>query len=230
MQKFIEIEGTKYQVDPEDNTKPLVDENGDKVLYKEEPEPPTEPPKDDDPVDPPKDDKGSDPEKLKLQEEVKRLNAQNEERERKAEQEKREALEKQGQFEQLYKDGQAELEKVRGELTKERELNDKNKELLKEVLDEMIAQIAPDKQTLIPEGSLRQRIKYIKSNHKHLGVNLFKKGEKIPDNDQPPTDEQKKIADKKRFQELQDKARGGEKLSFAEDDEMARLGKLIKTY
>ena len=228
MQKFIEIEGTKYQVDPEDNTKPLVDENGDKVLYKEEPEPPTEPPKDDDPVDPPKDDEGSDPEKLKLQEEVKRLNAQNDERERLAEQEKKDALEKQGKYEELYNTTTAELEKTRGELTRERELREKDKELLKEVLDDMLAQIPPEKQSLVPDSSYRERIKYIKSNQKRLGVNLVKKGEKIPGNDQPPTEEQKKIADRKRFEELQNKARAGEKLSFAEEDEMARLAKLIK--
>ena len=226
MKKFIEIEGIKYQVDPEDETKALVDDKGEKVLYEEPVDP--EPPKDDKPVEPPKSDDSDDPEKLKMQEEIDRLNRENDERETKAKQDKADALEKQGEYKKLYTESKAELDKVRGELAKAKELGEKDKALLKELLSQMMSQIQPEKQSLVPQGSgYREGIKYIMVNHKHLGVSLVTKGGKVPKNDETPTDEQKLVDDKKRFQELHEKAKTGTGLTPQEQREMSELSRKI---
>ena len=156
---FIEIDGVKYKVDPEDSTKPLLDEKGEKVLYVED-EPQANPTPDPTP-EPEPEPTGTDPEKLKLQQKVKDFETAEQERKEKAEKDRHDALAKQGKFEDLVKEKQAELDKVKAELKKTRQLADKDKAVLKQVLDSMTAQIPEDKRTLIPSGAYRVQIKYI---------------------------------------------------------------------
>tara|TARA_R100001086_G_scaffold186320_1_gene104419 strand:- start:178 stop:906 length:729 start_codon:yes stop_codon:yes gene_type:complete len=233
---YIEIDGVKYKVDPNDSSKPLLDENGEKVLY-EEPKP-QDPPKPN-PTPTPALPKWSedmseedldklaedDPALAKMIRENRKLKEDAEAREAEAAEEHRKQLEKNGEFKQLADEADAERKEAVREKNEAVALLDKYKSTVSMIRDKMFEQIPQEKQSLVPQGSARKQIEYILANAKHLGVSVIAKGSNVPkNNEEPPLDDEQK--DRKRFQELLDK----DELTRSESTEMSELSTKIKGY
>ena len=234
--KYIEIDGVKYQVDPNDPTKAL-EVDGEKVLYVEEA--PVDPPK---PVDPPAPNPSpvdydkltdeeitemakTDPALAKMIRDNRKLKEDATEAERLAEEERKETLRKNGEFQTLANEADADREKMRGEKAESDALLDKYKGTVGEILGDMMSQIPDDKKSLIPKGSPRKQIEYIKENAKFLGVSVIKKGSHVPKNEEEPDlNDEGKL--RKEFQELIDK----ETLSPTETKRMNELSGLLKAF
>lgn len=218
--EYIEINGVKYKVNSEDKTKPLLDAEGNKVLY-EEPEPPT-------PLAPGKKTleelAKEDPEIARLLSENKRLAEDQAERDRKAEAERKAQLEKNGEFQKLAEEAEQRAANAKQKLDEANAIIDKYKGTINELRDEMMAQIPEDKKSLVPEGSAKSQIEYIRKNVSYFGVSLLaKKGSEVPPNkDEPPIDEETKLT--KEFRELMDKTN----LTLTESARLTELSTLLK--
>ena len=229
--KYIEIDGIKYQIDPNDPTKAL-EVDGVKVLYVEEPVevPPVVPA----PVVPKVSENmtdeqieelaKSDPALAKILRENKALRTTAEATASQAEADKKAEMEKNGQFQELA--AQADREKdIAVQKQKEAEaLLEKYKTTVNTIKDNMMSQIAADKQSLVPEGSAGKQIEYILANSKHLGVSITSKGSPVPKNEDAPIDDEG--TDRKRFDELFEK----DDLTRQEQAELNELSRKVKAY
>lgn len=215
--KYIEIDGKKYKVDPQDSTKALLDADGNPVPYVEE--------------TPPGDPKphthewkmANDPEYARIYNRNQELEEEARRKAEKEEEERQESLRKNGEFQKLAEEEAAKRKKAEEKQREAEAVLDKYKGTVTELRDEMLAQIPEDKRGLIPEGSARTQIDYIRKNAKFLGVSIVNKGAPIPNNgDQPPLDEEGKL--QKEFNELVAK----ENLTPKEQDRMSELSRLLK--
>lgn len=235
--KYIEIDGVKYKVDPNEPTKPLLDSDGNKVLYEEEKPPtPPEPPKPPANDPPPKwsEDMSdedleklakSDPALARLIREKRKLKEEADAAAEKAAEDHRKQLEKNGEFQQLAKEADDERKEALRKLSENNAILDKYKATVSMIRDKMFDQIPQEKQSLVPTGSARKQIEYILANAKHLGVSVIAKGSNVPKNgDEPPIDDEAK--DRKEFQELLDK----DQLTRTETIRMSELSSKIKGY
>ncbi len=226
MKKYIEIDGVKYVIDPEDESKALLNDKGEKTVFIEE-TPPADPPQDP-PVEPPI--KGSLEERAKDDPELARLlkeKADADEKVRlaneKSEEDRKEQLRKNGEFQQLATEADEKRKEAEGKATEASYVLDKYKKTVEELRDAMVEQIQEDKRSLIPDGNARKQIDYIQKNAKFLGVSVVNKGGNVPNNeDKPPLDEEAKL--NKEFTELLAK----EELTQTEKDRISELSRLIK--
>lgn len=230
--KYIEIDGVKYQVDPNDPSKPLIGDNGEKVLFVE-----SEPPAPTPPVDtPPKwsEDMSdedlealakTDPALARLIREKRKLAEDADAAAQAAAEDHRKQLEKNGEFQQLAKEADDDRKEAVRKMNENNAILDKYKSTVSMIRDKMFEQIPAEKQSLVPTGSARKQIEYILANAKHLGVSVISKGSQVPKNDdKPPVDDEQK--DRTRFQELLDK----DQLTPSESREMSELSTKIKGY
>lgn len=116
---------------------------------------------------------------------------------------KREAAEKTGEFERLYNEEKTSHETTKSEATKNKELLDKYKGTIDEILKSVVEKIPEDKRKLIPESfGNRQKLEYIQANAEWFGIGtVLNAGGKVPpNNEQPPVDEEAKL--QKEYDEL----------------------------
>lgn len=226
--KYIVIDGKKYKIDPNDESKPLMGTDGNPIPYEEEEVPPTPPkPKasdydtmtDEDIAELAK----TDPALARLIREKKDLQEQAAERERKAAEERDEQLRKNGEWQKLAEEAEERRKKAEKDRDEATAVLDKYKGTVNTIRDEMLGQIPEDKRGLIPEGSARTQIDYIRKNAKFLGVSLVNKGGNVPPNtDEPPLDEEGKL--QKEFGELLAK----DNLTHREQERMGEVSRLLK--
>ena len=214
------IDGVKYKVDPQDNSKALLDSEGKPIPYVE-PTPSPAP----NPSKKSLDDLAKeDPDVARLVAENKRLAEEQTERERKAEAERTEQLRKNGEFQKLADEAETRASNLKEKLSEANAIIDKYKGTVNEIRDEMVAQIPDDKKSLVPDGSAKSQIEYIRKNAKFLGVSLLTKmGSDVPPNKEtPPLDEESKL--RKEFHDLM--AKGS--LTQTEQNRLTELSKLLK--
>lgn len=222
--EFIEIEGEKYQVDPEDNTKPLLDDDGNKVKFEK---------KDDgDPED--KKDKGGDktidqlaeenPAIKALLDEVNGLRTEKTAAEKAAAKAAEEAAEKNGEWKSLAESYKTERDNLQAQLEQKETQLGKYVGSVKQILKEVMETIPADKRGLVPDNfSAREKLEYITKNAKLLGANVSKKNNGgVPPNDEAPlTDEAKLVSE---IAELQKK----ENKTSVDHDKLFELSKKLK--
>jgi len=219
--KYIVIDGKKFKTDSNDESKALLDSEGNPIPYEEE-----------SPTPPKEGDRKSieelaktNPEIARLLKERKELEEEKAERERKSEEERQEALRKNGEYQKLSEENSEKALGYKKKLDEVNALLDKYKGTVNEIRDEMLAQIPEEKKPLIPEDSAKNQIDYIRRNAKFLGVSLIathKGGEVPPNEDTPPLDEEGKLT--KEFSELMKK----ENLTRTEDNRLLEVSKLLK--
>lgn len=229
MDKYIEIDGVKYEIDPNDKTKALLDDKGNPIPYTEEKK-----------EDKKEDDKNKvDLSKINLDELRKanpdiakalkdaedaknalaKINKDNEEADRKSKAD-------QGKWQELAEEETKKRREAESNATKFEELLNKYKSTVNGILEETVKTIPEDRRNLIPSDySARKKLEYINSNAKILGVTLGgKKGGEIPPNDKDINlDEESKV--QKSYDELLAK---GKDRTDIETAQMLELAKKIK--
>jgi hypothetical protein len=216
--KYIEIDGKKYKVDPNDSTKALLGADGLPVPYVEEAPAPAPKPHDHEFK------MANDPEYARIYNRNLELEEEARKKAEKDEEERRESLRKNGEFQKLAEEETAKRKAAETAKAEAESVLEKYKGTVNEIRDEMLEQIPEDKRTLIPQGSARVQIDYIRKNAKFLGVSLVNKGGDVPPNtDTPPLDEEGKL--QKEYADLLKK----ENLTFKEKERMSELARLIKT-
>ena len=230
MKKFIEIEGVKYKIDPDDETKPLLDDKGEKIPYVEEkPVAPVVPPKDPAPPDQSLEALAkTNPEVARMLQEKKELEEDKRKQDEAAEIERKAQLEKNGEFQILAKESDDKRITSEAKQTEQTEIIKKQNDAFKGLRDDMVSQIPEDKRTLIPEVSARKQIDYIRANAKHLGVSILNKGGAIPNNgNNPPLDEEGELT--KRFNEYLKRSEDHpESMTIRDKDDMLDIGRKLK--
>lgn len=216
--KYIVIDGKKYKIDPQDSSKALLDAEGNMIPYVEDA--------------PPSDPKpnthewkmANDPEYARIWNRNQELEEERRKDEERAEEERREALRKNGEFQKLADEEVVKRKKAEKDRDEDRAVLEKYKGTVNAIRDDMLEQIPEDKRGLIPEGSARTQIDYIRKNAKFLGVSLLeKKGSGVPPNEEkPPLDEEGRLTEE--FSALAKK----ENLTPSEQTRMSELSKLIK--
>lgn len=225
MEKFIIIDGVKYAIDPNDSTKALLDADGKQVLY-------VEPEADDkNKVDLSKvsleDLKKANPDVAKALQEMEDLKTKNAKAEADKAEADRKALEDQGKWQDIAKTEETKRKEVEADLTKTKELLEKNQGTISTILDATLKDIPEEKRALIPaDYSPRRKLEYITENAKILGVNISpaNKGGKIDKNDLDPNlDEESKVR-----KEYDDLLKKGATRTALESQQMIQLAQKIK--
>lgn len=204
---FVEIEGVKYQADPDNEGEALKDDEGNLVPFKES-----------------KDDDGNgggnpspkltieDIEKAELDElakanpKVAKLLAEIKEKEKRLadiesaeEEKKRKEAEQKGEWQKLAEEERQKREEAEKGLKNSKELLSKYVGSVKTILNEVIETIPKENRGLIPKDfSPRQQLEYITQNAKLLGAKIIgAKGSPIDKSDSTPnaTDEDKLVAE-----------------------------------
>ena len=227
MPKFIEIDGAKYKIDPNDETKPLLDDKGEKILYVEEkPKDPVVPPKDPAPTDQSLEALAkTNPEVARMLQDKKQLEEDKRKQDEATEKERKAQLEKNGEFQILAQEAETKREASEAKQAEQAEVLKKQNDAFKDLRDDMVSQIPEDKRTLIPEVSARKQIDYIRANAKHLGVSILNKGGKVPDNgNNPPLDEEGELT--KRYNEYLKMS--PELMTIRDKDDMLDIGRKLK--
>jgi hypothetical protein len=222
MEKFITIDGIKYQIDPNDNTKALMGADGKPVAYVE-PE--------GEKVDLSKFTldqlKKANPEIAKAFQDLETLQGDKTKAEKDKETAERKALEDQGKWQDIANVEKTKREELEGKYTKSEEVLGKYKETVNVILDNTIKSIPEEKRALIPaDYSPRKKLEYITNNANILGVNIspINKGTKIEKNDDTINlDEESKLSTQ--FEELRLK---GKSRTPLETEQMLQLSKKIK--
>ena len=228
MKKYIEIDGVKYQIDPNDETKALVDDKGEKVPYKE----------DDDKKDNDTDKKvdlskisieelkKSNPEVAKAFSQMDEITAKLQEKESKEEEAQRKQKEEQGKWQELFEEEQNKRKLAEDSANKLKVINEKYDGTIKGILEEQIKSIPEDRRSLIPSDySARKKLEYITNNAKSLGVVAGgKKGGEVPPNDKDINlDEESKVR-----KEYEDLLKKGKDRTSIETAQMLELAKKVK--
>ena len=230
MKKFIEIDGVKYKINPDDETKPLLDDKGEKILYVEEkPKDPVVPPKDPAPTDQSLDALAkTNPEVARMLQEKKQLEEDKRKQDEEAETERKAQLEKNGEFQILAQEAETKRVASEAKQTEQTEIIKKQNDAFKGLRDDMLAQIPEDKRSLIPEVSARKQIDYIRANAKHLGVSILNKGGKVPDNgNNSPLDEEGELT--KRYNEYLKRSEDQpNSMTIRDKDDMLEIGRKLK--
>lgn len=229
MDKYIVINGVKYQIDPNDKEKALLDDKGEPIPYTED---------DDKDKDKDKDNK-VDLSKISLDELKKanpdiakalkdaedaksaldKFNKDREDAERKAKAD-------QGKWQELAEEETKKRREAEALATKSEEILNKYKSTVNGILEETIKTIPEDKRNLIPNDySARKKLEYINNNAKTLGVTIGgKKGGEVPPNDKDINlDEESKV--QKEYDELLKKGKDRTQIETAQ---MLQLAKKLK--
>lgn len=222
MDKYIVIDGVKYEIDPNDKTKAKLDADGKPILYKE-PE--------GEKIDLSKvsleDLKKANPDVAKALQEAEQLKADK----AKADEEKaaadRKAKEDQGKWQDIADEEKRKRETAEGELKKSNDVLDKYKGTVNSILENTLKGVPEEKRALIPtDYSPRKKLEYITNNAKILGVNISpaNKGGEVPPGDKDINlDEESKLA--KEYDELLKK---GKDRTPTETQHMIELAGKIK--
>lgn len=228
MEKYIVIDGVKYVIDPDDKTKALLDDKGEKIPYTE-----------DDDKDKDKDKDKVDLSKISLDElrkanpdiakalqdaedakkALEKINKDKEEADRKSKAD-------QGKWQELAEEETKKRREAEALATKSEEILNKYKSTINGILEETLKTIPEDKRGLIPKDfSARKKLDYINSNTKALGVTIGgKKGGEVPPNDKDINlDEESKV--QKEYDELLKK---GKDRTQIETSQMLQLAKKLK--
>ncbi len=222
MDKYIVIDGVKYEIDPNDSTKAKLDADGKMIPYKES---------DDNKVDLSKfsieDMRKANPELAKALQEAEDLKAKQAEAEKSKEEADRKAKEESGKWQELAEEERKKREAKEADLAKANELLTKNQDTIKSILDNTLKGIPEDKKALIPKDySPRKQLEYITQNASILGANISptNKGGNVPPNDKDINlDEESKVT--KEYDELLKK---GKDRTALETQQMLELAKKIK--
>lgn len=213
---FVEFEGEKYEVDTENEGKPLKNDDGELIPFEDEGG--KEESKEEKKKESKKENLDENPSKLSL-EELKEINPKvaeilddyskkkvelsKIEKERIENEEKK--AEQKGEWESLAKKREQDITKEKGEVSKLSDILEKYKGTVDNFYKNLIEQVPEDKRSLIPDSfSNRQAVEYITKNAKSLAISLINqgKGSKIPDSDEN-LDNESKLA--KRLNELREK-------------------------
>jgi len=222
MDKYIVIDGVKYQIDPNDKTKALMDADGKPVPYVEA---------EGDKVDLSKftldDLKKANPSVAKALQDLETLQGDKTKAEKDADEAKRKALEDEGKWKEIADVEKTKREALEGDFNKNKEVLEKYKGTVTSILDSTLKDVPADKLALIPKDySPRKKLEYITENAKVLGLNISpaNKGGNIPPNElEVNLDEESKVA--KEFEDLREK---GKTRTPAETAKMLELSKKIK--
>jgi hypothetical protein len=219
-QKFVEIEGKKYQADPADASKPAKDKDGNPVPF-EEKKPAADP------------GKKSVEELAKENPEVAAILAERDDlkgkvksHETAAAEAERKALEGKGEWQKIADDEKAKRTAAEAKVAELTEHLSKYKDTTKTIYDSLVEQIPTDKRTLIPEEMpLRARLEYVVKNASLLGASpLGNKGGGVPPHKSPTGEKETLTAE---FNDLVAKASSG-KATFAEQNRLEVVSKRIK--
>ena len=222
MDKFIVIDGVKYQIDPNDNTKALLGADGKPVLFKEE---------EGNKVDLSKfsldDLKKANPDVAKALQDLETLQGEKTQAQKDAEEADRKAKADAGKWQEIADDEKKKREALEGDFNKNKEVLEKYKGTVTSILDSTLKDVPADKLALIPKDySPRKKLEYITNNAKILGINISpaNKGGKIPDNElEVNLDEESKAT--KEYDELLKK---GKERTPIETNKMMELARKIK--
>lgn len=201
--KFIEIDGEKFEVDPDDATKPKqVD--GKNVPFKEEEKAPEETPEEKKIREAKEEaEKGGksieelakdNPELQKILDANKKREADDKKAEEERKKKEEEEAEKKNEWKDLAGSRKTELEAKTKELEQKEEILGKYVNSVKSVLKDVMATIPKENVGLIPDGfSPREKLEYITKNAKVLGAKITGSGGGVSPNDKDvqPTDEAK---------------------------------------
>lgn len=222
MEKYIVIDGVKYQIDPNDSTKALLGADGKPVLYVEPKEPE---------VDLSKvsleDLKKANPDVAKALQEAEDIKAKQAQAAKEKEEADRKAKEESGKWQDIADEERKKREALEGEHKKTQELLDKHQATINGILENTIKGIPEEKRGLIPSDySPRKKLEYITNNASVLGINMSpsNKGGSVPPNDKDINlDEESKVT--KEYDELLKK---GKNRTMMETNKMMDLAKKIK--
>ncbi len=224
--KFIEIDGAKFQVDPNDETKAKMDADGKPVPFVEE--------KKGDESDKNKVDlskvsiedlRKANPDIEKALKDVEDIKKAEEDRKKKEQEDNTKKLQEENKWKELYETEKEKNVVVTGDLTKANELLKNHQDTIKSILDNVLEKVPADKKNLIPKDySPRKQLEYVTSNADIFGVNVtLQKGGGVPDNDKKVTlDDESKLTE--RLEELRNK----KPRTYLEDQEMLDTAKKIK--
>jgi hypothetical protein len=233
MKNYIEIDGKKYKVDPDDENKALLDDNGEKVPYEDEGN------KDDDDKDKNKDGKNvdlssmsieelkkSNPEVAKILKDKEDLDKKIKEKETAEEEANRKRKAEERNWKELAEEESNKRKELENKNTKAEEILGKYKSTVDGILKETLKSIPEDRRNLIPSDySARKKLEYINNNAKSLGVNIAgAKGAPIKKNDADINlDEESKIS-----KEYNDLLKKGKERTQVESAQMLQLAKKLK--
>lgn len=223
MEDFIVIDGVKYKVDPNDKTKPLLDDKGEKVLYVEDK-------KGGEKVDLSKfsleELKKANPDVAKALLEAEQIKADKAKADAEKEEAERKAKADQGKWQELAEEETKKRKEAEAQSAKDKDILDKYKGTVNGILEETLKSIPEDKRGLIPSDySPRKKLEYINSNAKTLGITIGGvKGGAIPPHEVDVNlDDESKA--QKEYDELLKK---GSARTPIENDQMLALAKKIK--
>jgi len=222
MDKFIVIEGVKYEVDPNDETKPLLDDKGEKVLFVEN--------KGGEKVDLSKfsldELKKANPDVAKALLEAEQIKADKAKADAEKEEAERKAKADQGKWQELAEEETKKRKEAEAQSAKDKDILDKYKGTVNGILEETLKSIPEDKRGLIPSDySSRKKLEYINSNAKTLGITIGGvKGGAIPPNEADINLDDESKAQK----EYDDLLKKGSGRTPIENDQMLALAKKIK--
>jgi len=222
MEKYIVIDGVKYEIDPADKTKAKLDADGKMIPYKES---------EGDKIDLSKfsleDLKKANPDVAKALQEAEDLKSKQAQAEKDKEEADRKAKEDAGKWQEIAEEEKRKRLEIEGNAKKSEEVLGKYKETVTSILDNTLKSIPEDKRALIPaDYSPRKKLEYITNNAKILGVNMSpaNKGGDVPPNDKDINlDEESKVT--KEYEELLKK---GKDRTLIETNQMIELAKKIK--
>lgn len=224
MYDYIEIEGVKYKVDPNDKTKPLLDDKGEKILYVEPDD------KNKNKIDLSKvsidDIKKANPELARILQEAEDNKSKLSQLDREKEEADRKTKEEAGKWQDIATDETNKRKDAEGKLSEVNSVLEKYKGTVNGILEATIQTIPEDKRGLIPKDySPRKKLEYINANAKTLGITIgVGKGGAIPPHEVDINlDEESKL--QKEFDELSAKK---DSRTPEESARMLALAKKIK--
>ncbi len=241
--KFVEVDGDKFEADETDETKPKLDDKGEKIPFKPAS---TDPPKDETPEEKvirlakEKDEGGGgkktleelakdNPKLQKLLDDKAKRDKQDVKDKKKADEKKEEIAKKSGEWQNLAEERKADNIELQKKLDQKEDILGKYVTSTKAILKEVMATIPKENKGLIPSNfSPREQLEYITRNAKLLGAKVSGKGGGVGSNDEEPpaTDEAKVAAE---IAEIKKKAEDAKtELTPAEHTKIFDLSKKLK--
>jgi len=224
MDKYIVIDGVKYEIDPNDKTKAKLDADGKPVPYVEQkPE--------EGKVDLSKvsieELRKANPDVAKALQEAEDIKKRNADDDAKKAEADRKAKEEQGKWQELADEEKAKRVAIEGDLKKNTEVLEKYKGTVNSILENTLKGVPEEKLALIPKDyNPRKKLEYITENSKILGINMSpaNKGGEVPPNEKDINlDEESKVM--KEYDELLKK---GKDRTQSENTKLIELAKKIK--
>lgn len=227
---YIEIEGVKYQKDPDNEGEALKDDDGKPIPFKEKTD-------DGDGGGDKPDDKPDvadmsidelvkvNPELARQMKGLKDLQDWKTKKEKEEEEAKKNKAKESGKFQELFDESEKEKETLKKQLGEKETLLGKYKGSVEKILKGVMETISKEKHSLIPDGfSPRQKLEYITQNAKLLGAKVATKvGDKIDESDDMSLTDEEKLAT-----ELQELIKKGANRTEMENEHMTQLSRKLK--